>query len=72
MYPKHPDKPLTDWLRKVRHQSFPMRYYMTLYLKSQGAAKLQAVKVGGQKANRKSNFHRITAMKFRLHTIADI
>ena len=33
MYPKHPAKPLTGWLPKGGHQSFPMRYYMTLYLK---------------------------------------
>ena len=33
MYPKHPAKHLTGWLPKRGHQSFPMRYYMTLYLK---------------------------------------
>ena len=33
MYSKHPAKPLTGWLHKVRHYSFPKRYYMTLYLK---------------------------------------
>ena len=33
MYPKHPAKHLTGCLHKVRHQSFPMRHYITLYLK---------------------------------------
>ena len=33
MYPKCPAKPLTGWLQIVIHQSFQMRYYMSLYLK---------------------------------------
>ena len=33
MYPKHPAKPLTGWLQIHRNQIFPMRYYMSLYLK---------------------------------------
>ena len=33
MSPKHPAKPFSGWLPKGEHQSFPMRYYMTLYLK---------------------------------------
>ena len=33
MYPKRPTKPLTGWFQTVRDQSFPLRYYTTLYLK---------------------------------------
>ena len=32
-YPKSAATPLTDWLQTVGHQSFPMRYYTSLYLK---------------------------------------
>ena len=33
MDPKHPLRPLTGKLSKGGHESFQMRYYMTLYVK---------------------------------------